>query len=297
MVELRQLKYFVRIAELEHFGRAAEDLHIVQPALTRQMQQLEDELDVALFERLPRGVRLTVAGKVMLERVKPIFSDLERAIAATKQASQGKLGSLRIGFADGTTYSGHLPQIIRTFRKDCPEVELELTPERSVVQAQLLAQRKIDAAFVYWLPEDLNSIEHHVINHEKVVVAMASGNPLTKRKSLHLIDLKDSTFIWIKRDNSPMFYDMILSQCNNAGLTLKVIQEATTESSMLSLVSADMGITFITESAQRRKPDNVELRMVKDLNATLTLMAMWRKDDSNPALAEFLKAVKRKGHR
>lgn len=293
MVELRQIKYFVRIAELEHFGQAAEDLHIVQPALSRQIKQLEEELEVELFERLPRGVRLTSAGQVLLQRSRPLLQELERTLAATKLASQGKLGSLRIGFADGTTYSGHLPQVIGSFRSSHADVELELIPERSVIQAKLLAENAIDAAFVYWLPRDRSNIDFVPINKERVVLAMAKSNKLTRKKSLRLADLQDSSFIWIKRDNSPMFYDLILSQCNQAGLTLNVVQEATTESSMLSLVSADMGVTFITETAQRRKPDNVELRPVKDLTATITLMAMWRKDDRNPALREFLDEVRK----
>lgn len=293
MVELRQIKYFVRIAELEHFGQAAEDLHIVQPALSRQIKQLEAELEVELFERLPRGVRLTSAGQVLLQRSRPLLQELERTLAATKLASQGKLGSLRIGFADGPTYSGHLPQVIGSFRSSHADVELELIPERSIIQAKLLAENAIDAAFVYWLPRDRSNIDFVPINKERVVLAMAKNNKLTRKKSLRLADLQDSSFIWIKRDNSPMFYDLILSQCNQAGLTLNVVQEATTESSMLSLVSADMGVTFITETAQRRKPDNVELRPVKDLTATITLMAMWRKDDRNPALREFLDEVRK----
>jgi DNA-binding transcriptional LysR family regulator len=218
---------------------------------------------------------------------------LERTLAATKLASQGKLGSLRIGFADGTTYSGHLPQVIGSFRSSHADVELELIPERSIIQAKLLAENAIDAAFVYWLPRDRSNIDFVPINKERVVLAMAKSNKLTRNKSLRLANLQDSSFIWIKRDNSPMFYDLILSQCNQAGLTLNVVQEATTESSMLSLVSADMGVTFITETAQRRKPDNVELRPVKDLTATITLMAMWRKDDRNPALREFLDEVRK----
>jgi len=291
MVELRQIKYFVRIAELEHFGQAAEDLHIVQPALSRQIKQLEEELDVELFERLPRGVKLTSAGQVLLQRARPILQELERTLAATKLANQGKLGSLRIGFADGTTYSGHLPQIISTFRQSHPHVELELIPERSVIQAKLLAEGSIDVAFVYWLPRERSHIDYAELNKEHIVLAMAKSNTLTRKKSLSLLDLQDSSFVWIKRDNSPMFYDLILSQCSQAGLTLNVVQEATTESSMLSLVSADMGVTFITETAQRRKPDNVELRKVKDLTATITLMAMWRREDKNPALREFLSVV------
>src|SRR5688572_5441816 len=128
MIELRQLKYFIRIAELEHFGQAAQDLHIVQPALSRQVKQLEEELGVELFERLPRGVRLSAAGKVLLERARALMDDVDRMADAARLAGQGKTGFVRLGFSDGATYSGRVPAIIREFRARRPQVELELIP-------------------------------------------------------------------------------------------------------------------------------------------------------------------------
>ncbi|MBY0357261.1 MAG: LysR family transcriptional regulator [Candidatus Obscuribacterales bacterium] len=291
MLELRQLKYFIRIAELEHFGKAAQDLHIVQPALTRQVKNLEEELGVELFERLPRGVRLTAAGKVLLERSQNLMADIERMTTATRLAGEGKTGFVRVGFADGTTYSGHMASIIRDFRKQSSLVELELLPASSMNQAELLLQNSIDLGFVYWLPKDRSNIKHKEINHEKVMLAIAETNKLSKQKSFRMKELQNLPFIWFKRSNAPMFYDLIATKCTNAGLMLNVVQEAFTESTMLSLVAADIGVTFISEAAAKRKPDNVVLRDISDLNATLTLKAMWRADDNNPALKEFVKAL------
>lgn len=286
------MKYFIRVAELEHFGRAAQELHVVQPALSRQVKQLEEELGVQLFERLPRGVRLTEAGRVLLERARPLMADIDRMAAAARLAGQGKTGFVRVGFADGATYSGHVPAIIREFRKRSPQVELELIPASSATQAELLMQHSIDVGFAYWLPHDRSHIQHHEINHERVVLAAAESNKLSSKRSVRLKELIDLPFIWFKRSNAPMFYDLIAGRCNRAGLTLNVVQEAFTESTMLSLVAADIGVTFITEAAQRRKPDNVVLIDVRDLDASITLIAMWRTDDRNPALKEFLKAVR-----
>src|SRR5690348_745175 len=99
MIKLTQLKYFVKVAELEHFGQAAQELHIVQPALSRQVQHLEDELGTQLFERLPRGIKLTAAGTVLLERAQHLLDDVERMVAATRLAGAGKTGFLKVGFA------------------------------------------------------------------------------------------------------------------------------------------------------------------------------------------------------
>ncbi len=292
MIELRQLKYFIKIAELEHFGQAAAELHIVQPALTRQIKQLEEELEVELFERLPRGVRLTAAGKVLLERARGLMTELERTIGATRLAGQGKTGFLRVGFADGATYSGQVPAIIREFRKKSPAVELELIPASSMAQAELLAHNSIDIGFVYWLPKDTSSVDHHEINHENVMLAVAESNILARRKKVRLSELQHLPFIWFKRSNAPMFHDLIGERCSRAGLTLNVVQEAFTESTMLSLVAADIGLTFITAEAHRRKPDNVVLLEVEDLEATITLKAIWRASDRTPALKEFVKVVR-----
>lgn len=292
MLELRQLKYFMKVAELEHFGQAAVELHVVQPALTRQIKQLEEELGVELFERLPRGVRLNPAGKILLDRSRSLFAELDRAVAATRLAGQGKIGFLKAGFADGATYSGHVPSIFREFRKSHPDVELELLPASSAAQAELLVQKSIDIGFVYWLPPARAGVEHHNINRERVVLAVAETNPLAAKKKVYLKDLQTKPFVWFKRANAPMFYDLIGDVCNRAGLTLNVVQEAFTEGTMLSLVAADIGLTFITEAASRRKPDNVVLIDVQDMDATITLKAMWRGDDKNPALQEFVKVVR-----
>lgn len=293
MIELRQLKYFIRIAELEHFGQAAQELHVVQPALSRQVKQLEEELGVELFERLPRGVRLSAAGKVLLDRARDVVGDVDRMVDATRLAAAGKTGFVRVGFSDGATYSGRVPEIIRQFRAASPNVELELIPASSARQAELLAANSIDVGFVYWLPRDSSTVDHHDIGKERIMLAVAATNKLARRKSLRLQDLSELPFIWFKRSNAPMFYDLIATACNRAGLSLHVVQEAFTESTMLSLVSADLGVTFITEAAARRKPDNVVLMDVRDLDATITLQAMWRQNERNPAIQEFLKTIKR----
>src|SRR5271154_6038006 len=126
MVEIRQLRYFLAVANLEHFGKASTELNVVQPALSRQIKQLEEELGVLLFERLPRGVRLTPCGKVLEARAAKLLDDLDRSVLAVQNAARGITGALRVAFADGATYSAHMPTIIREFREKHPQVDLEL---------------------------------------------------------------------------------------------------------------------------------------------------------------------------
>src|SRR5499433_3977333 len=154
-VELRHLRYFVAVGEEEHFGRAAERLHVVQPALTRQVRQLEDEIGCALFERLKRGVRLTEAGKSFLEEARRLLTDLGRRVDRTRLIAQSRVGRLRVGLSDTATYSGELPSILRDFRARWPDVRLELFPTSSLVAGEQLRRREVDVAFVYVAPTDL----------------------------------------------------------------------------------------------------------------------------------------------
>jgi DNA-binding transcriptional LysR family regulator len=210
-VELRHLRYFVAVGEEEHFGRAAERLHVVQPALTRQVRQLEEELECALFERLKRGVRLTEAGKSFLEEARRLLSDLGYGIDRTRLVAQGQVGRLRIGFSDTATYSGELPSILRDFRARWPDVRLELFPSSSVVAGEQLRRQEVDVAFVYVIPTDLRDLKTHTISVERWVLALPQAHPLVNSKRVKLGDLKREPFVWFPRAVAPPLHDLVLS--------------------------------------------------------------------------------------
>lgn len=291
VLEFRQLRYFVQIAELEHFGHAAQRLNVVQPALTRQIKQLEEEIGVELFERLPRGVRLTTAGKVFLNQSRDLLAQCDRMVRLTQLVSGGQTGLLRIGFADGVTFNKAFSEILRQYRQTFPNVVLDLVPASSIEQADLLARNELDVGFVFWLPADrkMKSVQ---LEEEDLVLAVPKNSVLAKRKTVNLQDLNNYPIVWIPRTNSPAYYDLIVSRFAQANCNLNVVQEANNESTMLSLVSAEIGATFITESAKRRKPDDVVFVPVNDLNASLSIKAMWNAEDRNPALAEFVAIVR-----
>jgi DNA-binding transcriptional LysR family regulator len=292
-VELRHLRYFIAVGEEEHFGRAAERLRVVQPALTRQIQQLEEEMGYALFERLKRGVRLTEAGRSFLEEARRLLSDLERGVERTRLVAQGKVGRLRIGFADSATYSGELPSILRDFRDRWPDVRLDLFPSSSVATGEQLREQRLDIGFVYVLPTDLPQLKTHRISAERIVLALPQSHPLVKRKRLKLVDLKGEPFVWIPRVVAPLYYDRVLSACHAAGLTLNIVQEGNNDTTMLSLVAGGIGLSFTIKSADRRKPDSVVLKEVKDLRLTVELSAIWRGDNKVPALQNFIEIIRK----
>jgi len=292
-VELRHLRYFIAVGEEEHFGRASGRLRVAQPALTRQIQQLEAEMGYALFERLKRGVRLTEAGRSFLEDARRLISDLERCVERTRLVAQGKVGRLRIGFADGATYSGEFPSILRDFRDKWPDVRLDLFPGASVATGAQLRERQLDMGFVYALPTDLPQLKAHRISVERIVLALPQSHPLVKRKRVKLGDLKEEPFVWIPRAAAPLYYDRVLTACHAAGLTLNVVQEGNNETTMLSLVAGGIGLSFTIKSAEKRKPDSVVLKEIVDLRLTVELSAIWREDNKVPALQKFIEIVRK----
>jgi DNA-binding transcriptional LysR family regulator len=291
-MELRHLRYFVAVGEEEHFGRAAARLHIVQPALTRQVRQLEEELGCALFERLARGVRLTEAGKAFLEEARRLLSDLGHGVDRTRLVAQGQVGRLRVGFSDTATYSGALPSILRDFRARWPDVRLELFPSSSVAAGEQLRAQEVDVAFVYILPTNLHALKTHTISVERWVLALPQAHPLVNRKRVRLGDLTREPFVWFPRAVAPLLYDRVLSTCHAAGVTLHIVQEVNNPTTMLSLVAGGIGLSFTIKSAERMKPDSVVLREVEDLRLTVEFSAIWREDNQVPALQKFLEMVR-----
>ena len=291
-MELRHLRYFVAVGEEEHFGRAAQRLHVVQPALTRQVRQLEDELGCALFERLKRGVRLTEAGKSFLEEARRVLSELGHSVDRTRLVAQGKVGRLRVGFSDTATYSGELPSILHNFRTRWPDVRLELFPSSSVVAGEQLRRQEVDVAFVYTLPTNLPELKTHTISVERWVLALPRAHPLLNRKRVRLRDLKGEPFVWFPRPVAPPLHDRALAACHAAGLTLNIVQEVNNPTTILSLVAGGIGLSFTITSAARTKPDSVVLREVEALRDTSELSTIWRADNKAPALQRFIEMVR-----
>src|SRR5580658_10102851 len=144
-MELRHLKYFITIGEEQHYGRAARRLRVAQPALSRQVQDLEKEIGFELFERLPRGVKLSAAGKLFLEDVRRILQDVNEAAARAGRVASGRSGTLRVGFTENASWRGVVPDSFRRYREKQPDAELQLQPEASLAQLEAIRTGRLDA--------------------------------------------------------------------------------------------------------------------------------------------------------
>lgn len=202
-MELRHLRYFVAVGEEEHYGRAADRLRLAQPALSRQIQDLESELGFKLFERLPRGVKLSDAGKTFLEEARRILQEVDEATSRARRVARGESGTLRVGFVESISWHGVVPESFRLFRERQRDAELQLYPLMSQDQVGAIRSGRLDAGFLFsmtTLHRDL--VQLPVLLH-KVVLAVPKGDPLTRLKKVRLRDLRDVPFIWFPRHESP----------------------------------------------------------------------------------------------
>lgn len=291
-MELRQLRYFVAVATDEHFSHAATRLHVAQPALSRQVRLLEEELGVPLFERLPRGVRLTRAGRRFLRDTERVLAQLDEARARAQHAAREELGPLRVGFAEPAMWSGTLPRILHEFRTRHPEAELTLVPLNSADQWSALRDGRLDAGFVYSEPPDSDDTRSWPVGFEDVLLAVPESHTLARRSTLKLRELAKQPFVWIRRDVAPRVYDAVAQACKAGGLTMQVVQEARDSSTLLDLVAGGFGLCFTVTSARWRLPQGVVLRRVSDLEVKLKLSFVWQRDDDSLALQALLDTIR-----
>jgi DNA-binding transcriptional LysR family regulator len=292
-MELRQLRYFVAVGEEQHYGRAAQRLRVAQPALSRQIQNLEEEIGFKLFERLARGVKITAAGKLFLNDLRSILQEINDATARAKRIASGQSGTLRVGFVQSISWQGIIPESLRRFQEHQPDAELQLKPLSSSEQISAVQARSLDAGYVFTLADTATELAQLQVGVVKLLLAVPKGHTLTKLKTLRLRDLADSRFIWFPRRASPIFFDHLMAECARGGLkTPRIVQETADEAVILSLVACRIGVAFVSSASRWRCRPSVTLLSVTDLNVTLPFALIWRKDNNSPLLAKFTADVK-----
>jgi DNA-binding transcriptional LysR family regulator len=293
-MELRHLRYFLAVGEEQHYGRAARRLRIAQPALSRQIQDLEEELGFDLFERLPRGVKLSAAGKLFLEDVRRILQQVNEAAARAGRVALGHSGTLRVGFTENASWQGVVPESFRRFRELHPDAELQLQPFSSLEQLDAIRSGHLDAGFLFNMPETDPELDLLPVAVQHIELAAAKGHPLTKLKKLRLRDLADAMFVWFPRRESPALYDHLMRECFRGGLkSPRIVQEGLNEATILSLVATGLGVGWVLGTARWRCPTSVAIMAVVDLNVTLPLALVWRRDNTSALLANFIGEVQR----
>ncbi|MBA3260088.1 MAG: LysR family transcriptional regulator [Gemmatimonadales bacterium] len=265
-------------------------MRIAQPALSRQIQHLEAELRVELFTRLPRGVRLSPAGRALLEDARAVLASLDRATERAQRVERGELGRLRVGCTDSITGGTAFGRIIRAYRREYPEVHLELSLLSTMDQWEALRDDRIDLGFVFYRPPE-SEVEAIAIGREAVMLALPEKHPLARARSVRLADLGGEPFVWFSRRAAPLYYDQMARACAAGGLALHVAQEANSDTARLNLVAAGIGATWSLGSSVSRHPEGVVVRPVEDLDESVTAHLIWRRDRLDSTGRAFLALV------
>lgn len=286
-IELRHLRYFVAVAEELHFGRAAQRLHISQPPLSMQIRALEGNLGVQLFERTQRRVALTQAGAAFLGEARQILARTESAALLARRASRGEVGDLAVGFVSTADYNV-LPPLLREFRQRAPAVRLALYESTTDRQLADLVDGRIDVGFVLPPVEDAR-LTYRAIHRETLVAALPVRHPLARaRGKLRLAALAEAPFILFPRPNAPSLYDAVVSYCSSAGFSPRIEQEAVQMQTIVSLVSAEIGVALIPASLRHLGRTGVVYRAPVERSPLTEIGLAWRRDDTLATLRMFL---------
>lgn len=287
-MDLRQLRYFVTVARERNFTRAAELLHIAQPPLSRQIQQLEDDLGVTLIARSSRPIRLTDAGRLFYEEAQQVLGRVEQMKDAARRVGHGQRRVINIGFVASTLYGG-LPTVVRRLRQALPDTDVRLVELMSGQQVEALKSGRIDIGFGRLRTSD-TSVERLVLREERLVVAIPPAFALAGNDApLSPAELKGQKLIVYPSDPRPSFADHVLSLLRDHGVRPPEVQEVRELQTALGLVAAETGICLIPASARLQRSD-LHYRLVDDERATSPIILSYRHHEDE-ALIGLLKRL------
>ena len=290
-MDSRQLRYFVAVARERNFTRAAEKLHIAQPPLSRQIQQLEEEFGVTLIDRGSRPLALTDAGRLLLEQAVQVIDRMDEIKAMLGRIREAKKLRFSIGFVPSTLY-GYLPEVIRRYRKARPGVELTLLELTTVEQIGALKEGRIDVGFGRIAFDD-PLIERALLRNEKLCAALPLGHALASRIGpIRLEELAGDPFVIYPRTPRPSYADQVLALLRERGITPPALHEVREVQTALGLVAADVGVCLVPSSVQRLRRDNVVYRPLDEAAAVSPIIMSTRKGDRSSEIDLLLKLIR-----
>lgn len=292
-MELRHLRYFIAVGELENFRQAAQRLNVVQPALSRQVQLLEEELGCTLFDRLPRGACLTEAGRSFLEDARAILDSVAQASDRARRIARGQAGSLRLAMSESGSVQPAVSRIIEAFRSARPFVELTVMGMDSIYQFEALRAGRIDCGFLYSATPNDERLQSLAIHEQSVVLVMPVHHALASRAMIRLSDLHAEQMILMARSFNQKFFDEVMAAFAAGGLVPQVVQQVSPGAIVLNLVAAGMGLGMVLEDMPWKIPDGLVLRRIEGFRVPFRLDLVWPRDNRSTVLNEFVECARR----
>jgi DNA-binding transcriptional LysR family regulator len=290
-MELRHLRYFVAVAEAENVTRAATKLHVSQPALSRQIHDLEDEIGFQLLERSAKSVRLTAAGKVFLTEAQAVLQRADEAVKKARAAVGGTQGEIHVGYAPSLTVQ-ILPPMLRAFQGEFPHVRVSLHDLSSEEMIQQLGTKKLQVALTVRPPAKmLRGLSFVEIARYAMVVAVAPGHPLAKLKTITLQQVAPEPLIGLSRKDYPEYHVETKKLFAVVGLKPKIAEEHEGGTSIIAAVEAGKGIALVPSSLACIVGTRVKLLPLKPALPPIPVGAVWRKESETELVKKFVAAA------
>jgi DNA-binding transcriptional LysR family regulator len=290
-MDLRQLRYFVAVAEERHFGRAAARLHMAQPPLSQAIRQLEGELGVTLLHRTTRRVDLTDAGIAYLERARAILAEVDEAAQHARRVAAGAVGHLTIGCVGSATYS-LLPALSRHLSAELPGIDFSFRGEMLAPdQVAALQRGTIDVALLRPPVADL-SLAVRTLRRDRLVVALPVDHPLARRTRVSAAALAEADLIVHSAGRRSVMYDVVLGLLHEAGIEPRIRHEVGETSTLITLVAGGLGLAVVPEPVTALALDGVTYRPLVRPSATVELAVAHRADRSEPHLARTIEVIR-----
>jgi DNA-binding transcriptional LysR family regulator len=285
MIDFRQLRYFVALAETLHFGRAAKRLNLTQPPLSRQIAALEAELGTALLWRNSRNVALTPAGQAFHQHARQLLQDLETALRGTRSVAMGEQGRIAVGFTMLAAWNV-LPGLLRRFTGAHPQVELGLEEVLPRDLLQALADGRVDVglSFAGQVPEGLC---YRRLHSEQLCVALPRGHRLAEGDRVAVAELHAEAFISFPQSTAPALYQALMECCRASGFEPRIKLETHMQQTIVNLVAEGLGVALVPESMRKLQLPGVAFRAI-ERSPRVEQGMLWRHDNDNPCLAGLL---------
>ncbi|KQV91201.1 LysR family transcriptional regulator [Massilia sp. Root351] len=294
-IDLKQLKYFLAVAEEKSFSRAAERLHISQPPLSQQIMKLESELGVRLFARTTRTFELTVAGKALMSEASDLLAKMRMTIDTIRQIDRGEVGRLRVGIV-GSAMWGPIPSLLEEFQSKYPRVTWTIHEFGPTVQYEALRAKQIDVGF--WREPRLNdddlkndNLRQELCFRENVCVALNEHHPLAKQDAIELTDIASEPMLTLALDKSA-FPRYLIQCCVKAGFQPTIFQEASEPQTLLAMVGAGLGVALLPETTSRIGWPGVVFVPIRTNPPSANLYITYTTLDDAPVVRAFLNILK-----
>src|SRR6266850_6003222 len=293
-MELRHLRYFIAVASNLNFSEASRRLHVAQPAVSQTILDLEGELGVKLLSRNSRGVELTAAGNAFFAEAQGIMLRADGARMTAQRASRGEIGCLRIGFLPCAA-GPFLPALIKSYRKQFPNVEVQLRDMNTEQQLKAFEDGKIDIGFSRPFPKErAKEFGTEVVYEDRLEIVLPAGHALAKKSVVELKDVSGETFVEYYRRGAPALFSEVISTCRKAGFSPKVILEFGEMSSVILAVESGLGVSLTLGFFRGLLSRESVLRQIKPASSKIPLCAVWPAGPQEPVLASFLQALRAK---